>query len=842
MRKIILFVAICLLGFASLSHGEPTEIVNLESAGQVVIEAEDFTSRSNINGQRWEIVPGEAPGSPSEYANYRGTGYIQLLPDLELGTWGPPIGTVVPPGVNYKVRISTVGTYRLYVRMDGNSGSSDSFYASIAELNDGIGGTIADWYRYVLLNDMDFATSPWQGLAGFERLDAVGYEVAATWDITAPGDYTIRIIRREDGTALDTLILQLDSLPAPTSTGPVASATVNEPYTIPVGSACIAAPSDMVSWWPADLNANDIVGGNNGTLTNGATLAAGAVGGAFSFDGVDDYVAAPSIAPLITANQITIDAWVKPSAYNNPAWCCAHIIGLDSAGWMTHIGMDPTNPYLWTNNGIYVRDPDPLIIGAWQHIAATYDGTTAKFYRNGVLKSSQNIAVTLPIGDATMIGASKTVQLRQFAGLIDEVEVFNRALSASEIQAIYNAGDKGKCKSQPPVADAGDDQSIHQTATVNLNGIGSTDPDGDPLTYSWQIISTPSGSTAVLSDATAATPTFVADLGGDYVARLVVTDSFGVASAPDEVTISTYNTAPFADAGPDQSVVITGSTVQLDGTQSYDADGDAITHLWSLTAKPATSAAFLSDLYSDLPTFVADVYGDYTAELVVSDPWVSSAPDSVVLSFNNVKPVAKAGGNQSVVAGDIVYMYGFDSDANGDPVTYSWSMVSKPAGSSAVLADANTRQPSFTTDKAGTYVVSLVVNDGTIDSDASNASIEAISTESAASKLLVDVIYDLNTLDPDVLKNKNMVNSLTQKINSALRLIEGGHYDKATVKLLFDLLTKMDGCVVTGKTADKDDWITECSEQKMLYEKVRLAIKYLSRDSMLRPVLKQEAP
>lgn len=829
MRKIILFIALCLFGFASLSHAEPTYIVNLESAGQVVIEAEDFTSRSDINGQSWEIVPAEAAGAPSEYANYRGTGYIQLLPDLELGTWGSPIGTVVPPGVNYKVRISTAGTYRLYARMDGNSGSSDSFYASIAELNDGIGGSIADWYRYVVPNDMDFATFPWQGMAGFERLDAVGYEVAATWDITAPGDYTIRIIRREDGTALDTLIFQLDSLPAPTSTGPVASATVNEPYTIPVAGACTTPPSDIVGWWPGDGNADDIAGGNDGSLTNGATFAAGAVGDAFSFDGVDDYVAAPSVAPLLTTNQITMAVWVKPTAYNDPAWCCAHIVGLDSAGWMTHIGINPTNPYIWSNNGIYVRDPDPLTIGAWQYIVTTYDGTTAKLYTNGVLKSSQNIAVTLPIGDATLIGASKTVQLRQFAGLIDEVQIFNRALSASEIMNTYNAGDKGDCKSQPPIANAGTDQSIHQTATVNLDGTASSDPDGDPLTYSWQIISTPLGSTATLSDATAATPTFVADLGGDYVVQLVVTDSFGVASAPDKARISTYNTVPFADAGPDQSVTLTGYTVHLDGTQSYDDDGDAVTYLWSITTKPATSAASLSDLYSVSPTFVADVYGDYTAKLVVSDPWVSSAPDTVLVSFNNIKPVAKAGGNQSVVVGDLVYMTGKGGDANGDPITYSWSMVSRPIGSSAVLADANTRQPSFTADKAGTYVVSLIVNDGTIDSVPSNASIEAISTQSAASKLLVDVLYDLNTLDPNVLKNKQMVNSLTQKINSALRLIDGGNYDKATAKLLYDLLTKMDGCVTTG-SPDKNDWITDCREQKLLFEKIKLAIVYLQRD------------
>ena len=831
MRKIILFIAMCLLGFASLSHGA-TELVNIESAGQVVIEAEDFTSRSDINGQSWEIVPAESPGFPSEYANYRGTGYIQLLPDLELGTWGPPVGTVVPPGVNYKVRISTVGTYRLYVRMDGNSGSSDSFYASIAELSDGTGGTIADWYRYVLANDMDFATLPWQGMAGFERLDAVGSEVAATWDITAPGDYTIRIIRREDGTALDTLILQLDSLPAPTSTGPVASATVSEPYTIPVGSACTTPSPDMVSWWPGDFNANDIVGGNDGTLTNGAYYTKdSAVGLAFILDGVDDYVAAPSVAPLIKYNQITIEAWVQPSAYNDPAWCCAHIIGLDSAGWMTHIGMDPTNPYLWTNNGIYVRDPDPLIIGAWQHIAATYDGTTAKFYTNGVLKSSQNIAVTLPIGDATMIGASKTVQLRQFAGSIDEVKIFNRALTDKEILGIYLAGDKGHCKSGTPIADAGPDQTVHLGTVVNLDGSGSTDPDGDyPLTYQWK-------SVLKLTNPDSVSPSFKASTIGDFEINLVVVDSNRNSSVVDTVLISTYNSAPVADAGPDQAVTLVNTLVQLDATQSYDPDGDRTYYLWGLLQVPAGSAASLSNYYSPTPTFVADVKGTYTFSLNVSDIWKGISYDQVVVSFDNIIPVANAGGNQAITLGDVIVVNGITStDANNDPLTYSWSLVSKPAASAITgLTPIDLTMAEFTPDAAGSYVVSLIVNDGTVDSLPYNITVTVTSVEDAAIDTLQDIVGTINTMDPDWFINKNLGKAATNKIGSIITMINDaisqsdlGLYQEAVDKLENDLLKKTDGCANTG-AKDNNDWINACEGQALVYPLIMEAIDLINR-------------
>lgn len=72
--------------------------------------------------------------------------------------------------------------------------------------------------------------------------------------------------------------------------------------------SCVAPPSGLVSWWPGDNSALDIVGTNNGTLMNGATFAAGKVGQAFSFDGVNDYVTVPYTTDLNLQGSITIDA------------------------------------------------------------------------------------------------------------------------------------------------------------------------------------------------------------------------------------------------------------------------------------------------------------------------------------------------------------------------------------------------------------------------------------------------------------------------------------------------------------------------------------------------------
>ena len=132
-----------------------------------------------------------------------------------------------------------------------------------------------------------------------------------------------------------------------------------------------------------------------------------------------------------------------------------------------------------------------------------------------------------------------------------------------------------QAKNTPPVADAGPDQTVMVGDTVTLDGSASSDADGDSLTFSWMIVSRPARSAAMLSDPGVVMPMFIADTEGTYEIQLAVND--GIAdSVPDTVVITTRNTPPVADAGPDQTVAI-GDTVQLDGSGSIDVDGDALT-------------------------------------------------------------------------------------------------------------------------------------------------------------------------------------------------------------------------------------------------------------------------
>jgi 6-phosphogluconolactonase (cycloisomerase 2 family) len=282
-----------------------------------------------------------------------------------------------------------------------------------------------------------------------------------------------------------------------------------------------------------------------------------------------------------------------------------------------------------------------------------------------------------------------------------------------------------------PVADAGPDQTVHVTETVRLDGGGSSDADGQSLAFAWSIVSVPAGSAATLSNATLVNPTFVVDRPGSYTVRLVVDDGIE-ASAADLVVVSTVNSAPVASAGPDQ-IVTAGDLVHLDGSVSTDVDGDALDYAWAITARPAGSTAQLDDFEAIAPSFVADGPGTYVVQLLVFDGVVVGAADEVTITTTNPAPVADAGPDQTVQVTETVHLSGSGStDANGDPLTFAWSFVTRPIGSTATLSSASTVTPAFIADRRGTYVVQLITSDGTSDSAPDSVTISTTNTPPVA--------------------------------------------------------------------------------------------------------------
>jgi hypothetical protein len=225
-----------------------------------------------------------------------------------------------------------------------------------------------------------------------------------------------------------------------------------------------------------------------------------------------------------------------------------------------------------------------------------------------------------------------------------------------------------------------------------MDGSASKDSDGGTLTFKWTLIGKPIGSAATLTNPGYPNPKFTADLAGNYVLSLVVNDGkIDSAVTSVSVTATTANAAPVANAGNNQNVTI-GTTVTLDGTASSDANNDSLTYKWTLQSKPSNSSANISSVASARPTFKADLAGTYVATLVVSDGKANSdlAVVSILASVANSAPVAKAGVNQNVVVGTSITLDGTAStDANGDTLTYKWSLLYKPSNSLATLSSSS---------------------------------------------------------------------------------------------------------------------------------------------------------
>jgi hypothetical protein len=256
-----------------------------------------------------------------------------------------------------------------------------------------------------------------------------------------------------------------------------------------------------------------------------------------------------------------------------------------------------------------------------------------------------------------------------------------------------------------PVANAGPAQTVPVGSTVNLDGTASSNINANSLSYRWALLSAPAGSAASLSLATSENPYFTADVAGKYVVQLIVNDSV-VDSAPSTVEISTDNSRPVAGPSPHR-IVATGSTVQLSGADSSDADGNELTYRWSILYLPSGSQAVLSSSTTLDPTFVAGTAGLYVVQLIVNGGKLNSSPVTTWIKAQaNQAPVVSAGPNQTItLPTNTVTLLGTSTDdglPNGT-LAISWTQVSGPG--TAIFSSPTTPITDAIFPTAGVYVL-----------------------------------------------------------------------------------------------------------------------------------------
>lgn len=210
-------------------------------------------------------------------------------------------------------------------------------------------------------------------------------------------------------------------------------------------SALASFGQGLISSYPFNGNANDENGTNNGAVY-GATLTIDRFGNpnsAYSFDGVDDYIQIEHNPTLNLTDSVTFSLWFKPT---DTAVLSSQRF-LDKSTWNTSdswgIGLSTNRSYI-TLAGLTT---DPLLTNpvlttsSWYHLVATYDKQNVKFYINGVLDTVRSVSTSTPSNtNPVRIGANSILSNNWFDGKLDDIKIYDKALTQSEVDNLYNEG------------------------------------------------------------------------------------------------------------------------------------------------------------------------------------------------------------------------------------------------------------------------------------------------------------------------------------------------------------------------------------------------------------------
>jgi RHS repeat-associated protein len=509
------------------------------------------------------------------------------------------------------------------------------------------------------------------------------------------------------------------------------AATSVDTVEVRVAQACQTPVTGMVAWWPGNGDGRDVVKGFDAELISGTTVAPAKVALGFKLDGANDFARIPQAPELNVGagNGFSFELWIKPTsiAAQQPVveWNNGSAFGVHM--WISTFGQGTLFINIVDSGGgsHFFNSPGGVITaGTFQHVAATYNKATglAVLYRNGQVVAQQNLGIFTPRTNFDLYFGHRPGEPSRFGGMLDEVTLYNRALTAAEIAAIAAADSAGKCPpvgNEAPYVDAGLAQQLVLGSPAALNAVVHDDgrPDGSSLALTWSQVSGPAQ--AVFASPNAAGTSVNLPAIGVYVLRLTATD--GVLTSSDDVSIAVTsgvgNLPPSVNAGGAQTIRLP-ATATLEGSASDDGVPAPLVTRWRVITGPGSVTFGNAETPATTATFSAA--GNYLLRLTADDSQFKVSADVAITvhpaSPDNHAPVVNAGPDEPVYIDQPASVSGAVTDdglPTGQGITVSWTQVSGPGAASFTAPTSLTSAVQFSV--PGAYVLRLSAS----DSDAS---------------------------------------------------------------------------------------------------------------------------
>ena len=353
----------------------------------------------------------------------------------------------------------------------------------------------------------------------------------------------------------------------------------------------LAAASGLVAAYAFDegsgTTVTDLSGnGNNGTITNATWSTSGKYGKALQFNGTSALVTIPDTASLRLSSGMTLEAWVNPSAVN--------------AKWRDVVYKGNDNYYLSATSTNASRPDAGMIAGGtyadafgtsklptntWSFLTETYDGSTLRLYVNGTQVSSTAHTGSIATSTNPLQIGGDSIYGQYFAGRIDNVRVYNTALTAAQIQTDQATAVTAAPDTTPPTTPGTPTPTVVSNSEIDLSWAASTDPDS-PVSYQvWRCqgagcsnftqVGTPSGTSLKDTGLTAST---------SYTYEIRATDPSGNLSqysgTASATTLAAADTTPPTTPGTPTPTVVSNSEIDLSWAASTDPDSPVSYQVW----------------------------------------------------------------------------------------------------------------------------------------------------------------------------------------------------------------------------------------------------------------------